>query len=86
MRCTARISNIARRARINNPGLKYKNVKPQVEEPYNFLGPVNKLSPADVPVMQPAGGHAVYLDAKAMLPHIPVDIDQMDHTKITRLI
>lgn len=30
-----------------------------------------KLIAANVPVMQPAGGHAVYLDAKAMLPHIP---------------
>jgi len=32
-----------------------------------------KLLAANVPVMQPAGGHAVYLDAKAMLPHIPLD-------------
>jgi len=36
-----------------------------------YLG--NKLMEAGVPVMQPAGGHAVYLDAKAFLPHIPVD-------------
>ncbi|MBI3137043.1 MAG: tryptophanase [Sphingobacteriales bacterium] len=33
----------------------------------------NKLIEAGVPVMQPAGGHAVYLDAKEFLPHIPVD-------------
>lgn len=30
-----------------------------------------KLSDAGVPVMQPAGGHAVYLDAKSFLAHIP---------------
>lgn len=33
----------------------------------------NKLIAAGVPVMQPAGGHAIYLDAKAFLPHIPVE-------------
>jgi tryptophanase len=32
-----------------------------------------KLDNAGVPVMLPAGGHAVYLDAAAFLPHIPVD-------------
>ena len=33
----------------------------------------DKLVQAGVPVMRPAGGHAVYLDAAAFLPHIPVD-------------
>jgi tryptophanase len=32
-----------------------------------------KLTKAGVPVMVPAGGHAVYLDATAFLPHIPVE-------------
>jgi tryptophanase len=32
-----------------------------------------KLADAGVPVMLPAGGHAVYLDAKQFLSHIPVE-------------
>lgn len=31
-----------------------------------------KLDAAGVPYIKPAGGHAIYLDAKAFLPHIPV--------------
>lgn len=32
-----------------------------------------KLVAAHVPVMRPGGGHAVYLDAKEFLPHIPIE-------------
>ena len=35
-----------------------------------YLG--NKISGAGVPIMQPPGGHAIYIDAKLFLPHIKV--------------
>jgi tryptophanase len=36
-----------------------------------FLG--NRLHALGVPLMRPIGGHAVYVDAKALYPQIPVD-------------
>jgi len=35
-----------------------------------FLG--NHISKEGVPIVQPPGGHAIYLDARAFLPHIPM--------------
>ena len=34
-----------------------------------YLG--DKLTAAGVPIVQPPGGHAIYIDARSMLPHIP---------------
>ena len=48
-----------------------------VEEPYlkyrirSTAYLADKLTAAGVPIIRPAGGHAIYLDARAMLPHVP---------------
>jgi len=34
-----------------------------------YLG--NHIAQAGVPIVQPPGGHAIYIDARAFLPHIP---------------
>jgi tryptophanase len=34
-----------------------------------YLG--EKLIAAEVPIIRPPGGHAIYLDARALLPHVP---------------
>jgi tryptophanase len=36
-----------------------------------YLG--NHIAEHGVPIVQPPGGHAIYLDARAFLPHIPVE-------------
>ena len=36
-----------------------------------YLG--NHIAEHGVPIVQPPGGHAIYIDAKAFLPHIPAD-------------
>jgi tryptophanase len=36
-----------------------------------YLG--NKLTEAGVPIIEPPGGHAIYLDAKRFLPNVPAN-------------
>jgi tyrosine phenol-lyase len=37
----------------------------------SYLG--EHISKQGVPIVQPPGGHAIYLDARAFLPHVPLD-------------
>lgn len=49
---------------------EYDYISSRVEEvEYLWL----KLMDAGVPVVEPPGGHAVFLDARAFLPHVPQD-------------
>ncbi len=48
----------------------YYYIKHRVEQ-VRYLG--EKLEEAGVPIVKPVGGHAVFLDAKRFLPHIPQD-------------
>ncbi len=48
--------------------LDFNYIKHRVEQ-VEYLG--NKLIEAGVPIVRPIGGHAVFLDAKAFLPHLP---------------
>jgi len=48
----------------------HDHIRARVEQVI-YLG--NKLIEAGVPIVEPIGGHAVFLDAKRFLPHIPQD-------------
>lgn len=56
-----------------------QGIKESVDDAYiahriaqcRYLG--EKLTEAGVPIVRPVGGHAVFLDARAFLPHIPQD-------------
>lgn len=50
--------------------VNYDYIRHRVEQ-VRYLG--DKLSDAGVPIVKPVGGHAVFLDAKAFLPHISQD-------------
>lgn len=57
-------------ARGMRESVDYYYIKHRIEQ-VRYLG--EKLDAAGVPIVKPIGGHAVFLDAKRFLPHIPQD-------------
>lgn len=57
-------------ARGMRESIDYYYIKHRVEQ-VRYLG--DKLDKAGVPIVKPIGGHAVFLDARRFLPHIPQD-------------
>jgi tyrosine phenol-lyase len=57
-------------ARGMRESVDYYYIKHRVEQ-VRYLG--EKLDKAGVPIVKPIGGHAVFLDARRFLPHIPQD-------------
>lgn len=49
-------------------GIEFDYLNDRIEQ-VRYLG--NRLKEYDVPIQEPVGGHALYIDAKRMLPHIP---------------
>jgi tyrosine phenol-lyase len=50
--------------------MDYSYIRHRVEQ-VRYLG--EQLIESGIPIVRPVGGHAVFLDAKAFLPHIPQD-------------
>lgn len=55
-------------ARGLRESMDYAYIRHRVEQVNDFG---NKLNELGVPIVKPVGGHAVFLDVKAFLPHIP---------------